>query len=181
MANNTYSWDFHTLQVYTEQAGKEDVVYLVHWYYNAIDETKVYKSSLFGVQQVAPYVSGSPFIPFDQLTQDIVQGWVQTSMGEEQVLKLQASLDQQIEAQINPPIAMLVPPWKITPAPTPTPTPVTPTPTPTLFSPMPTLTLYPPMVTPTPTPTEGYTPPIVTQSFPIPFWTPTPTPTPVDA
>lgn len=163
---NTYTWEFPTLQVYTQYSGETDVVYTVHWFYNGVDDTGKYKANLFGAQQIAPYTSGSPFIPFEQLTQPIVQSWVEDSMGAEEIGRMQSDLAAQIEFQKNPPVAMLTPPWLITPTPSVTVT-ATLTPSPTATP-----------VTPTPTPTSGSVlPPYPTTTFPI-FFTPTPTPTP---
>jgi hypothetical protein len=42
---------------------------------------------------------GETYIPYDQLTEAVVVGWVQTSLGKDDV---EASLQSQIDAQINP-------------------------------------------------------------------------------
>ncbi len=45
------------------------------------------------------------------LTQDQVIGWVQNALGFDQCAQLAANLDQQIEAQINPPVVTPALPW----------------------------------------------------------------------
>jgi hypothetical protein len=132
---NTYTWTFPTLQTYTHQEGLENVVYIVHWYYtgNSSPESGSYSYQLFGAQTISPFVSGSrPFIPYEQLTEAIVQEWVEESLGSERLESMRSSIDYQIDSLINPPIAYLPPPWA-TPTPTPEPTsdPLFPAPTPT--------------------------------------------------
>ena len=50
----------------------------------------------------------SDFIPFADLTEAQVQGWVESAMGEEQVASLKAGLDAQIEQEVNPSSIQLV-------------------------------------------------------------------------
>ena len=131
MANgNTYTWKFPAIDVYKQQGSYSDVVYNIHWRLAAIDQSATYSAEVYGVQSVSPYNpdSGS-FIPYENLTQEIVTSWVLGSMGEGYG-NITSSLDSQIENQINPPTLQLPPPWtNITPTPTPIPT-VTPTPEP---------------------------------------------------
>jgi hypothetical protein len=79
----TYAWTFPTLQTYTQQNGLENVVYVVHWYYTGTREvvSSSYSHQTFGAQTIAPFVSGSrPFIPYEQLTEAMVQEWVEESI-----------------------------------------------------------------------------------------------------
>jgi hypothetical protein len=54
------------------------------------------------------------FIPYDQLTQDIVLGWVWASMGSEEKATLEAKLTAKVEAQLSPATASGVP-WNTNP------------------------------------------------------------------
>jgi hypothetical protein len=135
--STTYTWNIAALEVYATQSGQLDVVYNIHWRYNAT--TSSYFSEVYGVQQVSPYNpdSGS-FIPYNELTENIVIGWLTDAMGQERVNQLTASLDYEIESRIRPTSLILPAPWNIPPTPTPTPTVdpnITPTPTPTLIVP----------------------------------------------
>lgn len=138
----TYSWSFECLETIPHSGGQENVVYVVHWrlYGNRNTESGSYSSDLFGAQQVAPYVSGTPFIPFESLTQEDVTSWVLYAMGPKYG-ELTSSLNQRIDDMINPPTVILPPPWN-TPTPTSTPSPSS-TPIPT------------PEITPEPTPTPS--------------------------
>jgi hypothetical protein len=146
---NTYSWRFPTLQAYTHKDGYTDVVYVVHWYYKGECDPSSgsYSYETFGAQEIAPYESGSrPFIPYEELTQETVQSWVEETMGSAKIEQMREGIDKQIANLINPPVAFLSPPWAITP-----------TPTPSASSPEPTPSESPviPPLGPTPTPTPS--------------------------
>jgi len=44
------------------------------------------------------------FIPYDQLTNDIVVGWIKSVLGPDTVANYEESIQGQIDSQINPPI-----------------------------------------------------------------------------
>ena len=48
---------------------------------------------------------GPDFIPYDQLTQDIVIGWVQKALGPDGIANYQANVNGQIESMKNPPVS----------------------------------------------------------------------------
>ena len=105
----TYNWNFNPLESYPTASGETDVVFLVHWQLYA--NTGSYGASAIGTQAIAALESGSTFIPFNELTKDIVCGWVTSSMASGSVEAMYASLEQQIENQINPPILVQQAPW----------------------------------------------------------------------
>lgn len=102
-----YDWNFNPLESYPTASGQTDVVFLIHWQVSAT--TGSYRASSIGTQPVE-YTSESVFIPFNELTFETVYGWVTSSMGE-YYNYLTASLVQQIENQINPPILVQQAPW----------------------------------------------------------------------
>jgi hypothetical protein len=104
-----YSWNFNPLESYPTASGETDVVFLVHW--QLVANTGSYNASNIGVQPIAALESGSTFIPFNELTKDIVYGWVTSSMGTENVDRMYASLYSSIENQINPPVLVQQAPW----------------------------------------------------------------------
>jgi hypothetical protein len=71
-------------------------VVTVHYNVSATDGT--YSANTYGTvgYQEQP---GETYVPYDQLTEAQVVGWVQTSLGKDTV---EASLQSQINAQINP-------------------------------------------------------------------------------
>ena len=104
--SNTYTWDCKTVDVYPTHDGYSDVVYTVHWRLNAESDQQDadgnnYSASVYGTHSVnADDISN--FIPFADLTNDIVTGWVTTSMGDDEVANLKSGLDSNIDNQINP-------------------------------------------------------------------------------
>lgn len=104
----TYTWNFNPLESYPTSSGQNDVVFRVHW--QLYGSTGSYQGSSIGTQQIT-YDSGSTFIPFNELTYKTVYNWVTASMGVEMMNQYTASVYQQIENQINPPILIQQPPW----------------------------------------------------------------------
>ena len=103
---NTYTWDCKTVDVYPEYESNSDVVYNVHWRLNAVSdqqdsEGNNYTATVYGTQILTVDDIGS-FIPFADLTNDTVTGWVTTGMGEDEVDNLKSGLDAQIALLITP-------------------------------------------------------------------------------
>jgi hypothetical protein len=103
---NTYTWDCKTVDVYPNHDSHSDVVYNVHWRLNAVSdqqdaEGNDYTASVYGTHSVnADDISN--FVPFADLTNDLVSGWVTASMGDDEVASLKSSLDDQIALLITP-------------------------------------------------------------------------------
>jgi hypothetical protein len=108
----TYNWTFDALETIPHVGDQQNVVYIVHWrlYGNRGTESGSYVTDVFGAQRVAPYVAGSPFIPFESLTKEDITGWVLDAMGPNYG-ELTSSLNQRIEDMVNPPTIILPPPW----------------------------------------------------------------------
>ena len=108
----SYKWNCKTVDAYPQDGQYVDVVYNVHWILLATSDQKdskdeFYYSSVYGTQSLD--VSDiTSFIPFADLTESQVQGWVESAMGEEAVAALKAGLDAQIEQEINPSSIQLV-------------------------------------------------------------------------
>jgi hypothetical protein len=79
----TYTWTVINLPAYASIDGQTDVVFEVNWSCFAstppsvVDNvyTPSYSATYNGSTSVA-YVSGQPFTPYNQLTQEQVWGWV---------------------------------------------------------------------------------------------------------
>jgi len=95
----TYDWNCKTVDVHPQEEGQTDVVYNVHWIVTGVDGD--YSATNIGTQIVS-LSEGGAFIPFEDLTNEIVVGWTKEAMGEEQVASIEASITGQIEALINP-------------------------------------------------------------------------------
>jgi hypothetical protein len=110
---STITWQVEQMSCYPEEAGQTDVVFSVAWRVNGVDDTSgtpLY-ATVYGTESVSPYTAGAPFTPYANLTQAQVVGWVQDSMGAEQVASINASIEQQIENQVNPPVVTPPLPW----------------------------------------------------------------------
>lgn len=107
MSNIIYTWTFNPLEVTYELNGLTNVVNTVHWQFTGV--TGSYSNMQIGtVSLQAP--SGS-FITYEDLTKEIVQGWVETSMGIDRVAALSASVSTSLASQITPTQGNLTPPW----------------------------------------------------------------------
>jgi len=105
---NTYSWVISQLECYPQHEGHDDVVFTVHWRRQATDGT--HHADIYGSQSVT-LDPDAPFTPYADLTQADVEGWLEDAMSSERVAEMDASLDKQIEDQINPPILRMPNPW----------------------------------------------------------------------
>jgi len=88
----TYLWTIPQMDRLTS----DGFVVTVHYNVSATDGT--YSASIYGTVGYTEQ-PGETFIPYADLTEAIVVGWVQTSLGKDIV---EASLQSQINAQINP-------------------------------------------------------------------------------
>ena len=95
----TYDWNCKTLDVHPQEDEQTDVVYNVHWIVTGTDGD--YSSNAIGTQ-IVPLSEGSAFIPFEDLTNEIVVEWTKEAMGEETVGSIEAGIASQIESLINP-------------------------------------------------------------------------------
>lgn len=95
----TYDWNCKTVDVHPQEEGETNVVYNVHWI--VIGAKEDYSVSNIGTQ-VVPLDPETPFIPFDELTNEVVVGWTKDAMGEEQVKSIEDSIASQIAEKENP-------------------------------------------------------------------------------
>lgn len=104
----TNTWSVVQMDAYPELDGQTDVVFTVHWQLNGTDGT--YNGSVYGSVGVT-LDEGATFVPYADLTQAQVIGWVQDALGEEQVAAYEANVAQQIADQANPPVVNPPLPW----------------------------------------------------------------------
>jgi len=101
-----YNWNCKTVDVHPQEAGETDVVYNVHWIVTGISdeidpEGNAYQVKTIGTQNVLLDLE-SEFIPFENLTNEIVVSWTKEAIGEEQVSYLENNIKEAIDLQINP-------------------------------------------------------------------------------
>ena len=101
-----YDWNCRTVDARPLEEGETDVVYNVHWRVTGTSdelnpEGNAYSSGSIGTQIVTWNPEGA-FIPFEDLTNDIVVEWTKSAMGVEQVTTIEASIESQINSLITP-------------------------------------------------------------------------------
>ena len=90
--NTVFTWSV----VQMDRLTSDNYVVTVHYNVSAVDGE--YQSSTYGTVSYAQE-SGQDVIPYQDLTEATVIGWVQTSLGKDTV---EASLQSQIDALKNP-------------------------------------------------------------------------------
>jgi hypothetical protein len=95
----TYDWNCKTVDVHPQAEGETNVVYNVHWIVTGTEED--YSATNIGTQ-IVTLNSEADFIPFEDLTNEIIVGWTKEAMGEEQVQAIEDSIASQIAELENP-------------------------------------------------------------------------------
>lgn len=95
----TYDWNCKTVDVHPQEEGETNVVYNVHWVVNGTKED--YSVTSIGTQ-IVTLNPETEFIPFDELTNEIIVDWTKEAMGEEQVEAIEGSIASQIDELENP-------------------------------------------------------------------------------
>ena len=100
--STTFSWNVANLERHTA----DGVVFTVHYTISADDN--VYSSSAYGsIGLEAPETDS--LIPFDDLTEDMVVGWVKDKLGDEKVAEIEVALQTQLDQKHSPTKAAGVP------------------------------------------------------------------------
>lgn len=95
-----FNWIVNAL--YTETIdGQQDYVVIAS--FDVIGLDGQYEGKVQGTQTFST-ASVSPFIPYNELTNDIVVGWIQQELGEDGVNNIYNCIQGQIDSQINPPV-----------------------------------------------------------------------------
>lgn len=96
-----YTWDCKTVDVYPQEGDLENVVYNVHWTLQGEDSETAYIGSCIGTQLLNTK-DITNFVPIDQLTNEIIAGWVKATIGQESVDMLEKHIADQISEQVQP-------------------------------------------------------------------------------
>ena len=102
MTAPTFNWSIQQLERHTDGG----VVYVAYWQLSASNGTGS-ASATGSIGFTEP--TQQNFIPFEDLTEEIVIGWVKDRLGEEQVTGLQDGLLVAIAEKANPPLASGLP------------------------------------------------------------------------
>jgi hypothetical protein len=95
-----YTWNVTAL--YTETIdGEQNYVVIANYEVTGVDGT--YSAYLSNIARFNT-ASVTPFVPYEDLTNNIVVGWIQQELGVDGVSNLEACIQGQIDSQINPPV-----------------------------------------------------------------------------
>ena len=98
-------WYINQLECLPSDGIYQDFVLVAHWNRNAKETINGvdYFASVYGAQSFSKDDVAN-FIPYEDLTYDIVCGWLDSTINVE---ALDLNLDAQIENQVNPPVITL--------------------------------------------------------------------------
>jgi hypothetical protein len=102
----TFNWQIGSMQAYPQAQGQVDVVFLVDWVCSALTIDGQSASASGSVP--VTYVAGTPYTPYDQLTQEQVWGWINPSIDRPEI---EANLQAMINAQKTPEVVTPPLPW----------------------------------------------------------------------
>lgn len=103
-------WIINQLECLPQDGDLTDFVVTVHWNRNATEvvNEKEYFASVYGSQSFSKD-DVTNFIPYEDLTYDIVCGWLDSTLDVE---ALDLNLDAQIDNKVNPPVVVLPLPFQ---------------------------------------------------------------------
>jgi hypothetical protein len=103
-------WRVTNLDCKVQEDGLSDVVYQCHWRVSKteVDGDKTYSASVYSTCSV-PGPNPASFVPFDQLTQNEVLGWIWANGVDRAATE--AAVEAQLELQKHPVTVSLAPPW----------------------------------------------------------------------
>jgi len=97
----TYTWTID--QMYTVQQPDPNYVVNVLWTLTGVDGTTT--ANIGGSSQFSAADQSGTFIPYANLTEAIVIGWVQAQLGEVGISNFEANVQGQINSILNPPVS----------------------------------------------------------------------------
>ena len=103
MTTYTWTWKFEALKVELGPDAEDhtDIVGSIDWRYIA-DDGLGHNAQAFGTVSGQPWQEGEPGIPYEDLTEAVVVGWVEKDIGEDELADIKSKLDAQIAEQATP-------------------------------------------------------------------------------
>jgi hypothetical protein len=84
--------------------GESRVVFTVHW--QCTDQQTVddvtYNARIYSSQSLEPFTGGAAFTPWADVTQEQAIGWLHDKIGADEVSRIEAGVEAQLAAKINP-------------------------------------------------------------------------------
>jgi hypothetical protein len=101
---NTYSWTIQRLssEIGPDSEGHSDVVCSVDWLLTASDEEDPPHEALWAGAAKLTWDETDDWIPYEDLTEAVVVGWVEQDIGEDELTDMKSKLDAQIAEQATP-------------------------------------------------------------------------------
>ena len=101
-----YTWDCKTVEVKPLENSETDVVYNVNWKVTGTSDILdpqdiAYSATVIG-EQFLTYNPDNPFIPFSDLTNEIVTNWTKLTIGDEQISNIEDNVQSIIDNLITP-------------------------------------------------------------------------------
>ena len=108
----TITWSVTRMDCYPQADNETDVVFNVHWTCSGVQDT--FTASVYSTCSV-PLSAEGPFIPYSELTQETVLGWIWANGVDKDATE--AAVQQQIDQQISPSVITPPLPWATQPEP----------------------------------------------------------------
>ena len=98
------TWAISQMDDYVEHDGHDQVIFVLHW--QCTDETTVgedtYSARVYSTQGLQPFGDLNPFTAWAEVTESQALGWLHDKMGAEEVSAVEASVEAQLAAKVNP-------------------------------------------------------------------------------
>ena len=93
------NWTISSVKAKVEQDGLQNVIHTIHWRLGKQDGE--HYADVYGSKSLAA-PSADNFIPSEDVTLEMVKGWLEASFEAEELEALEANLTAQLDAKINP-------------------------------------------------------------------------------
>ena len=93
------NWTISSVKAKVEQDGLQNVIHTIHWRLGKQDGE--HYADVYGSKSLAA-PSEDNFIPSEDVTLEMVKEWLEASFEAEELEALEANLDAQLDAKINP-------------------------------------------------------------------------------
>ena len=105
-------WKIDSLECKIQDQGFSDIVYNIHWRLYATEGD--YTTSIYGSQSVNfdPTDVDYVFTPYEDLSEEIVLGWLHNAMGEDQVIEKEQAVQDMLNSIMNPVVEIKPLPWQ---------------------------------------------------------------------
>ena len=93
------NWTISSVKAKVEQDGLQNVIHAIHW--RLVKQDGEHYADVYGSKSLAA-PSLDNFIPSKDVTLEMAKGWLEASFEAEELEALEANLEAQLDAKINP-------------------------------------------------------------------------------